>query len=449
MHRKRQQCAAAFIVLFVLAISAPFSSTQGQEIPPEQLAQGLRPLSEVQVLQAPGVNVAERRAEDIERQPRPRDIPLRFATPFPVTVTPADSGIWEELRDGETSVWRLRIASEGARSLNLGFTRYAMPSGGRLFLYTPDYEQIIGPFTDADNESHGELWTPILVGSEVVIEVSVPAGRVEELGLEIGAINAGHRDFAPGEKQGACNIDVICKEGNEFRDVIRSVGMISVAGTDLCSGSMVNNTSGDGKPYVLTAQHCGINVANAARVVVYWNYESATCGALSGGSLRDFQSGAYFRAGWERTDFTLLELDDPVNPAHDVYWAGWNRSAGEATSVVGVHHPGTDEKAISLSYQPTTTTSWLGDSVPGDGSHIRVLDWDVGTTEGGSSGSPLFDQDKRVIGQLTGGHAACGNDLLDWYGRLSASWTGGGTPTTRLRDWLDPLSTGRVTIDGQ
>jgi len=52
-----------------------------------------------------------------------------------------------------------------------------------------------------------------------------------------------------------------------------------------------------------------------------------------------------------------------------------------------------------------------------------------------------------VVGQLHGGLAACENDLPDWYGRFSISWSGGGTPNSRLSDWLDPLGTGTTTLD--
>jgi len=67
---------------------------------------------------------------------------------------------------------------------------------------------------------------------------------------------------------------------------------------------------------------------------------------------------------------------------------------------------------------------------------------------GGSSGSGLWDQNKRLVGQLHGGSAACGNTLSDYYGRLSVSWTGGGTNATRLSNWLDPTGTGATTRDG-
>lgn len=77
--------------------------------------------------------------------------------------------------------------------------------------------------------------------------------------------------------------------------------------------------------------------------------------------------------------------------------------------------------------------------------------WEIGVTEPGSSGSPLFDQEGRIIGQLFGGGAACAgtndNGAFDYYGRVGVSWEGGGTSSTRLRDWLDPQNSGRDTMD--
>ncbi|MEO1088696.1 MAG: hypothetical protein AAFY88_31070, partial [Acidobacteriota bacterium] len=126
-----------------------------------------------------------------------------------------------------------------------------------------------------------------------------------------------------------------------------------------------------------------------------------------------------------------------------------DRSTGDFSGAIATHHPSTDEKRISFENDPTTTTSYLQDVSPGAGTHIRVEDWDIGTTEGGSSGSPLFSPAGHVIGQLHGGFAACGNDLDDWYGRVSVSWIGGGSAATRLSDWLDPTDSGVTTLDGR
>jgi hypothetical protein len=322
-----------------------------------------------------------------------------------------------------------------------------MPSGGRLWIYSADLTHVLPPFDAGDNSTHGELWTPIVPADEIVLEVTLPTAARKALVLELESINVGYRGFGASLLSGACNVDVICPEGDAWRAEIASVAAISTGGSLFCTGFMVNNTALDRRPYFMTARHCGIGAANAASLVVYWNYEASTCAGPRDGSLDQFQTGSFFRASYSPSDFTLVELDEDPDPSWGVTFAGWDRSGSDATSAVAVHHPDSDEKAISFEYQPTSTTSYLGSSSPGDGTHVRVADWDLGTTEPGSSGSPLFDAQHRVIGQLHGGFAACGNNSSDWYGKLSVSWGGGGTAATRLSDWLDPAGTGAVALD--
>ena len=385
-----------------------------------------------------------------------RDGSFRYAEPIKTDITPQNSGAWEDLPGG-TSVWRTRVSSKNAVSMNFGFTRYWMPPGGTLLIYTPDKSRSIAAFDSADNEEHGELWTPMIFADEVVIEVQVPTALKGELDLLLGSVNHGFRQLGDtAEKSGSCNVDVVCPEGDGYRDIINSSGVISTGGSTFCSGSLVNNTAFDGRPLFLTANHCGIGAGNAASLVVYWKFENSTCrpvgspasGGPGDGQLSIFNTGSIFRATSAASDFSLVELDDPVPEAAEPFYAGWDRSGAEATTAIAIHHPNTDEKRISFEFQPTTTTNYLSATVTPSGTHVRVADWDIGTTEPGSSGSPLYDQNKRLIGQLHGGYAACGNNDSDWYGRVSVSWEGGGTPSTRMRDWLDPLGTGALFIDG-
>ena len=109
-------------------------------------------------------------------------------------------------------------------------------------------------------------------------------------------------------------------------------------------------------------------------------------------------------------------------------------------------HPASPRCDVRPAMHPAYPESVL----PGDSTHLRITDWDLGTTEPGSSGSPLFSPEQRIVGQLHGGGAACGNNLSDWYGRLAVSWNAGGTAATRLRDWLDPVDGGATQVlDGR
>jgi lysyl endopeptidase len=412
--------------------------------------------AEPPILRLPAVDHAALLEEDA-RNAGP-GIPLRFALPVAMAVTPDGAGSWEALTDGSER-WRLQVHSPGAVNLNFGFRSYAMPEGGELRIYTPDKEHAIRPFTARDNKPHGELWTPILPGEAAVLDVTVPAGGRRTLDLLLVHVGHGYRAFGNrgAERSGACNVDVICPEGDGWRDPIRSVAVIGTGGSTFCTGFMVNNTAQDLTPYFMTAKHCGIGSGNAASLVVYWNYENSWCrppgspasGGPGDGSLAHFQTGSTWRSDYTPSDFTLVELDELPDPDWDVYWAGWDRTSNDFAGAIAIHHPSTDEKRISFEDDPTTTTSYLGTTSPGDGTHVRVADWDLGTTEPGSSGSPLFNPAQRVIGQLHGGYAACGNDLADWYGRFSVSWTGGGTSSSRLSNWLDALGTGAEVLDGR
>ncbi len=411
----------------------------------------------VEILSTPALRTEELIARHIVDHKPGR--PLRIGEPFALRADVDQVGTWS--REGDDAVWRLRLHSPNARSINLGFTNYRLPEGASLTLASANGQDRIRPFTAADNKPHGQLWTPIVAGEEAVLELRVPAALRNEVALQIGSINAGFVDLDnpyAAVKSGACNVDVVCPEGDQWRDQIRSVGAYTVSGTDYCSGALVNNARGDGTPYFLTANHCLNSQSAATATVVYWNYQNSTCrapgspasGGPGDGQRTQFNSGTLLRATRAASDFTLLEMEDPIDPAFELYWSGVDASGTVPSGAVAIHHPRVEEKRISFENDPLTITGY-GSGNPGGTTHWRVADWDLGTTEGGSSGSPLFSPypEKRIIGQLHGGSAACGNDLPDWYGRVSVSWTAGGTPATQLKDWLDPDDTGALTIDGR
>ncbi len=449
------QLAALVLVLIVtslaasLVLAAPTGSINPLAVEgPVASEFAVRSVGQIAVKTTAQMNVAAARREDQVREAN--GLPPRFALSESTWLTPETSGTWENL-DSHYQIWRTRISAPGALSLNLGFTGYHLPKGARLSIYPTD---VTGPqdvrgvrtFTALDNQDLGELWTPVILSDDIVVELVLPRSERQNYRLELTAINRGYRyfgeDLAPlgVDKSGACNVDVVCPEGDAWRTEINSVAVISTGGTTFCTGSMLNNTAQDGTPYFLTANHCGINTGTAASLVVYWNFQSVNCGDHAGGVLNQFMTGATFLAASATSDFTLVRMNGAVDPAHDVSFAGWDHSANDPTSATAIHHPNTDEKSISFDYNPSTTTGYGGSASPGDGSHIRIGSWDVGTTEPGSSGSPLFDQNHHVVGQLHGGGAACGNFLSDWYGRFSMSWP-------QISAYLDPLGTGQASLD--
>ncbi|HMQ47845.1 MAG TPA: proprotein convertase P-domain-containing protein [Saprospiraceae bacterium] len=446
------------IIFFFLFLV--FNTSFGQS-PGPMIATGVAPLDEVEQYLLPKQNNALLLEEEMAR--RAEGLAPHFAKAIELSISPSTHGNWEWTTDFGW-VWRLRIRSAGAYSLNLGFSSYLMPSGGKLLLYDIAKEEVLGPFTPSDNEAHEQLWTPIINGEEIVLELQIPAGARPLLQLQLATV--GH-DFAGFHQTvvGNCHLDVICGSENgweiidPYRDAIQSVAVYGLGGETFCTGFLINNTQSDCRPYFITASHCGITPSNAASVVVYWNYQNSFCrepgtasnGSAGNGQLNLFNTGATYRAGYSITDFTLVELDDPVLPEANAYFAGWSRSATPPRdTAVLVHHPDGLEKRISLFFGDTYPGEWgSGNSEVTGGNHIIVPDWTFGSSEAGSSGAPLFNKAGQVSGQLHGGAAQCGNNQYDSFGAFRASWFGGNTASTSLRYWLDPYNDNPTALDGR
>ena len=459
--------SAALLLLLGASVSAQAADTLHR---PASFGHAIRSIDRVEVRKMPAIDLVRLNAED--RQRDRRGLPVRFAAPIAVNYTTANAGTWETL-DEDHLVWRMRVSSPGALSLNFGFTQFRMPAGGRLLVYPASDARassaaLVRTYTDADNETHGQLWTPIIDGDEAVIEVVVPRAKKDELKLRLAQVGhdyAGFRNIAAGRRSvfqtrgtsGSCNTDVVCPAGDNWRDPIRAVAAYSTGGSIFCTGSLVNNTANDRKMYFLTANHCGLSSSNAASLVTYWNYQNSTCrtpgstasGQNGNGSLSQSLTGAFFRASNAASDFALLELDDPAPAAYNVFWAGWDRRSVEFPGSTAIHHPNGGEKRITHSTTATRTVAYGG----GAGTTHVEASWvgGISVTEPGSSGSPLYSPEKRVIGQLHGGPSYCGApaaSMKDYYGRVSVSWAGGGTNSTRLSNWLDAGNTGATTLDG-
>ncbi len=449
---------AALNLAIVSAITFQTTAHAAGSVPRSALP-GVKAIDTVQRLVMPEVDVAELLAEDAAKENSGIAAPARFATAIPVGYAPTSAGTWETLDDG-SKLWRLRIASPGALSLNLGIEKFDLPAGATFWIHDADGARVQGPYTAKNRNAAGGLWTAVVLGDELVAELHLPAGS--DADLEISSVNHGYRFFGEdavqaANKRGTCNINVVCPDGDPWRNQIRSVARITIAGMYLCTGQLVNNTAQDNTPYLLSAGHCFDSASQASSVVAYWNYQSPGCNDFAGGTLSQNQSGSTWVASSAApngdvvgSDFALVELDQDPNPAWNLFLVGWDARDQTPNSTTTIHHPSGDEKSITFDFDPPTITEYGGDMSLSGGTHWRIADWDEGTTEGGSSGSCLYDDaTKRCIGTLSGGLAACGNDSPDWYGRTTAQWAGGGTDDTRLSTWLDKANTGALFLDGK
>ncbi len=387
--------------------------------------------------------------------------PLRFAEALSgkalaAALGKAAEGRWIESADGWRR-WLLAIEAPGAVNLNFHFEPFRLPYGARLWITDPGKRQRLGPYDDRDNPPSAAFWSPILDGDRALLLLEVPpdAGRLE---FSIAGIQRGFRDpLAP--KAGACNIDVVCPEGDGWRDQIRAVAAYVIGGTGLCSGTLMATTTPGENRVFSTANHCISSAGQAASVVLYWRHEHPSCRAINSsenalGAIGPNNpnaipqtGGALLLANHPNSDFTLLRLNTTPPAAANVFLSGWDRRAApRIDGATGIHHPQGHEKRITHTTQTLvkqdTPTSGLGQH------HWRVPFWTQGTTEQGSSGSGLWNRDRRLIGVLSGGSASCSNPGgFDIYGRLETAWEGGGTPTSRARDHLDPVGSGVEFLD--
>ncbi|MEA3443743.1 MAG: PKD domain-containing protein [Bacteroidota bacterium] len=396
----------------------------------------------------------------------------RYGRLLPVVVNLHEHGSWDYLATGE-KIWRLKIGCRDALALSLHFSNFHIPAGGKLFIYTADRKQVIGAFTEFTNHESGIFATQLLYSDEIIIEYNENAEPYGNVSFTISDIGYAYRGIyrtnkgtkAFGDSDSSCEVNVNCSpEGDNWQDQKRGAVRVSLmAGGNMgwCSGSLINNTGNDCTPYILTADHCGGDATTSEYLqwVFYFNYEAPGCanpsseGNLASQSMTGCEVTAKGgQGGTAGSDFHLLKLNDAIPNDYNPYYNGWNWKNEGAMSGVSIHHPAGDIKKISTFDSQLTTSDWNGS---GYDSHWEVT-WVAtsnghGVTEGGSSGSPIFDSDGLLVGDLTGGSSYCNTpNAPDRYGKFSYSWESNGTlPEEQLKPWLDPLNSGDTTLSGR
>lgn len=369
-------------------------------------------------------------------------------------------------------LYRLAIETKEAEALSFYFDVFKLSSDGVFFIYNDDFSQTVGGFNATNANEQGGLGTQLIGGERIIIEylTELPQNTYSQIHLQ--SINYAYRhtglsqqntqrDFGDSD---FCEVNVNCSEGlawTDQRDAIVRILIKEGNSFYWCSGTVMNNVRQDCTPYILSAEHCSENpsAADLLQWIFYFNYQGPFCTdpAVEGALANQTMVGATKIAqsndggGNSGSDFLLLELNNDIPALYNPFYAGWDANNTAPTSGVGIHHPAGDIKKIST-FSSTANSTSFGNSTPN--THWGVQ-WVAtanghGVTEVGSSGSPLFDANGRVVGTLTGGAAFCNfTSGADEYGKMSYHWqSNGNNAINQLGAWLDPDNTGTKVLNG-
>jgi len=368
------------------------------------------------------------------------DIPFRFGKGFDTNITLSD-GEWTDVENGR--LWSMEFESDSAYSINFVFNDFYLPEGAELYITNKDETMLYGPVTSKQNTENGFFLTDLVQGDNVTIYLFEPADKQGLAKLTVKRVVHAYRNlcsnFIHGNSgnSGICNNDIDSfPEWDLESDAVALV--LLQGGNELCSGSLLMTADQSFRPFFLTAFHCidadlngslsNTEKSDAQNWMFKFQYKRSTYTGNSQTSGITY-NGAAFRAAWNNSDFALMEMNN--SPASDTRfsWLGWDRSGNTPTSGTGIHHPSGDVMKISFEEDSFQVSSW------GSTNNHWLLNFNSGVVEHCSSGSPIFNQDRRVVGQLHGNQnynpniSYCSQTRAE-YGRFNLSWTGGGTNDT-------------------
>ena len=400
--------------------------------------------------------------EQIEPPRKGKPPQIGFARP----VTALEGGIEGTLRweivDGD-QVAAIALTSPGAAALRFGLDVHEVPAKATFrfhddageVLFEVAGEEILA--TVAANHAAGERgveartwWSPVIESATAVLEVELPRGATPR-DLRIAVPRVSHlvasakTDFVSKAAQ-YCHNDATCQLGtwSAQMNAISRMLFTSGGGTYVCTGTLLADTDpATTNPYFLTANHCIGSQAVASSLVNYWFYRSSSCNGGSAGPYvqQSAGSGTQLLYNNTATDVAFLRLGN-VPPAGTTY-AGWKASAlAGGNTITALHQPAGDLLKISngsvsdfLTCSPPDSNGQFSCNTSSAGSsRFYAVSWSSGVTEGGSSGSALFDSGKYVVGQLYGGGSSCSTPgKSDIYGRFDVSYASG-----NLAQYLSP-----------
>lgn len=383
----------------------------------------------------------------------------KFAHQFSTNISLKEQGDLTVLTDElgrKNNVWRLKIQSKTALSLNLIFKNLQLSSGAKLYLYSPDQNQILGAYTQANNTNFAFATSPV-EGENIVIQLEEPEAQPSESPV-ITKVNHGVKTLPGFRSSYDCEVDAT--HDQIHIDQRRSACLLIINGQTFCSGNLIDNTRHDGMPYIISSNHCfwetdshgnsKLDTTLAHTLVTFFNYESPVAGWPVRGSMEMSLSGGYAMAYNKQRDMILIRMKEIPAPDFRPYMSGWNATEEIPVPVYAFHHPDGDLKKVSMDEEEVHTGDFDHGITFEKNMHWQIDLWNEGLTERGSSGCGLFDANGRIVGSLSGGDTDedCDKPGLDLFWKICENWHKTNAYNKALSPWLDPDQTGATICDG-
>jgi hypothetical protein len=367
----------------------------------------------------------------------------KFADVARVNIQPLNSGIWNK-NIKFYNLWRVGIFSPKASSINITFTHFNIKPGVKVFLYSPEGKDIHGAFTFRNNKKSNQLAISPINSDSIIIEVQIPE-NMEDFGtIQVGQIGLGFiSEKTKSTKDvwyntsASCNTDVSCIVNRLLQIQKHSVCRIIYNNSWRCTGTLINNTSNNGRQLILTAAHSITNDSVAQTSVFSFDYENSNCLNDQDSPIKSV-SGSKLLARSEIYDFALVEIEEKIPVDYNPVFAGWDISGNPFSESFTIHHPMGDVKKVAINYDPIINGRDL--NIDNDNYWI-IPNYEIGTTQAGSSGSAIFDSAFHIRGFLSMGGEACSQNIYDYYIRIDQCTKSEIDSTQQLEYWLDPQNT--------
>jgi hypothetical protein len=339
-----------------------------------------------------------------------------------------------------TAIVRLRVTSIGANQLRSGL-RFEDQASYHVLAFSPDNaaNAVAAVRSNRDSDVEGTYWAPISFGDSQ--ELIVQRLDADAQPWSVSVVLVSHMDIpllgsksivppgdfglsAPCQNDTAC-LFAVAAPAQQTPLSLASNAVALLITTDAagnpsgCSGTLLNSASYPA-PILLTANHC---ITNQVSLTTFWGFARSQCDSGPPNTPVQVAGGGNILYNSAALDSALILLNLP--PPNFATFSGWDPAfINQSTLMLAIHYPKADvQKASFGTVIGTNTLPVSFEGLNFAAGVFYLVNWQLGITEPGSSGSGLFTfgelgQNFYLRGTLTAGPASCNAILPTYYSQL-------------------------------